>query len=508
MDTQEIFHVFMDLPYDLRYYIYSLATPRRVVHVAEGPMNVSEKGTWRKEGYDSYFEYAFDKFYNQMLDGSPNFNSRLHPDLANFAHNWRHRIPWASRRYEQTSLEAYGFSSNRPVYQPWQTSTDVPSIPTDWLMDFPELAFELTRESALYSAAGIPVFLHVSVESRQALMQWGYHLSFATRTAGPRTWFHPNRDRLYIPHQVNSFPRQHWSRYLDQEMPVPYPCIEPGVLLSGCHWDIGQYGVQDLRHVKHLILGNGAEIEDNDELANYLQNILPLLSNLEELYFENWSTNDIIYWFADTQISPPVNAPNVESSAVCIPAGDIDVLGSVYWAGGDPYRDWPGSLLSTGYNNEQFNRYKEAHSDSYHDGKAYALEAKLHLWRSRVTLAQNQKLQIPTIRHSHLCPEALAESLIVHRHRFWKLFQSLDDDYIQLPDFRTTFSKLKELPRPFQIQWHDILYAGREMEWSEYISLVQRWNSGSFSHDWVYPCALQAWYLNRFAISEPHMTIL
>ncbi|KAF4949995.1 hypothetical protein FSARC_13314 [Fusarium sarcochroum] len=510
MERQETFHRFTHLPYDLRHYIYALATPCRIVRVEEGPVNVKEKGIWHENYYDSYFHYAFEQFCKQMLEDAPTFNIKLHPDLACFAHNWRHRIPWSAHNhpYQQKRLDAYGFTSSLPFHEPWQASTDVPLIPTDWLIDYPELAFELTRKCCLYGHAEIPVFLHVCIESRQALIRWGYRLFFSTRTAGPRTWFHPGRDSLYIPYQNIVFPRdrEYRSRLRDQTpIPTPYPCIKPGMLLSGCHWDIGQYSVQDLKEVKYLILGTRSRW-DEGELAGCLENILPLISNLEELLLEDWSLQDFVSWFDKIEGSPCVET-STASSVACIPAEDIDAIGCFYWTRGDAYND-PPPMSFTGHSNARFNRFKTLSSNSYHEAQANALEAQLLRWSSTSTTAQDQELRIPTIRHVHLCPESCSKLFTTSRHGLWKALQSLDSDYIRQPDFRTKFLTTNDFQPPFNIQWRDIEHQQRE--WPELIEFVRSLGVEAASTNWAEwsdQSILQAWYLNRFAIAEPRSTI-
>ncbi|KAJ4248827.1 hypothetical protein NW762_012665 [Fusarium torreyae] len=512
MTQQTTFHLFTHLPYDLRHHIYVLATPPRVVRVEEGPVNVKEKRIWREEEHETYFHYAFEQFYKQMLDDVPTFNIKLHPELASFAHNWRRRIPWSAHNhpYEQKRLDAYGFTSSLPSYEPWQASEDVPLIPTDWLIDYPELAFELTRRCCLYSDAEIPAFLHVCAESRKALMRWGYRLSFSTRTTGPRTWFHPGRDRLYIPYQNRQFPRSDTYRYaygwqLDDitEIPTPYPCIEPGVLLSGCHWDIGQYSVQDLKEVKYLILGTGRPWDDV-ELNEFLQSLLPLVSNLEELLLEDWSLQDFAWWFGGIEGAPRVKT-STASSVACIPVEDIDAIGCYYWTRSASYDDPPPTCF-TGRYNDEFHRFKTLSSEPYHEAQAAALEKRLLRWNLASKSAKSQKLRIPKIRHVHLCPEECSELFTSSRHGLWKALQSLSSDQPRQTDFKERFIQTNNFQSPFNIQWRETGYL--EMGWPELIEFVQSLGPEALATDWVNASVLQAWYLNRFEIAEPRFTVI
>ncbi|RKL46404.1 hypothetical protein BFJ70_g2896 [Fusarium oxysporum] len=501
----DTFHLFEYLPYDLRHSIYVLATPRRVVRVEEGPVNPKEKRAWAEQDYESYFDYAFENFYKEMLVEMQ--VPKLHPDLAAFAHNWRHRIPWASynSRHKQTCLEAYGFTSNQPLHEPWQPSEETPRIPTDWLVDYPELAFELTRKSCLYSDAEIPVFLHVCSESRQALVNWGYRLFFATRTTGPRTWFHPGRDRLCIPHTVESFPRTDDRDYgsgLPGEAHTPYPCPEPGLLLSGCQWDIGQYRVDDLKQVKNVILERPSTGTDQDKLANKIQSILPLLSDLDELLLEDWGLEEFGYWLYPFRGSHAVEVKTPASSVACIPVEDIDAIGYAFWERSRPVdEDRLGPLCYTGYRNSYFNEYltSPSRSQPYHVAYAEGVKARLLTWRSELTTAQAQKPRVPTIVHVNICPESCSDMYMINRHKFWKALKSLDDKGVQEPDFREKFSKqMNDCPPPFRIKWRDLDWG---VEWPETVGIARLTDARAI--DWLSEGTLQAWYLNRLDIPEP-----
>ncbi|KAJ4048571.1 hypothetical protein NW761_004259 [Fusarium oxysporum] len=504
------FHLFRYLPYDLRHSIYVLATPRRVVRVEEGPVNPKEKRAWAEQDYESYFDYAFEKFYKEMLVEMQ--LPKLHPDLAAFAHNWRHRIPWASynSRHKQTCLEAYGFTSNQPLHEPWQPSEETPRIPTDWLVDYPELAFELTRKSCLYSDAEIPVFLHVCSESRQALVNWGYRLFFATRTTGPRTWFHPGRDRLCIPHTVECFPRTDDRDYgsgLPGEAHTPYPCPEPGLLLSGCHWDIGQYRVDDLKQVKNVILERPSTGTDQNKLANKIQSILPLLSGLDELLLEDWGLEEFGYWLYPFRGSHAVEVKTPASSVACIPVEDIDAIGYAFWERSRPVdEDRLGPLCYTGYRNSDFNEYltSPSRSQPYHVAYAEGVKARLLTWRSELTTAQAQKPRIPTIVHVNICPDSCSEIYMSNRHRFWEALKSLSDEQIQEPDFRAKFSQqMNDCPPPFRIKWRDLDWG---VEWPETVETARLIDSRAI--DWHMEGTLQAWYLNHSEIPEPNFVKL
>ncbi|WZH40934.1 uncharacterized protein QYS62_001873 [Fusarium acuminatum] len=494
-----IFHQFIYLPYDIRYNIYILATPRRVVRVEERLSNPTEKQPWH-ETHDSYFDYAYESFCKEIANGSPNTNIKLHPEIAHFAHNWRSQLAWPST---QQSLDAYGFTSSRPAYEPWKPSKDTPRIPTEWLIDSPELAFVLTRDFYLYSNAEIPVFLHVCVESRQALVEWGYRLFFSTRTAGPRTWFNPGRDRLYIPFNQEDFPRRNSDEYASYELPpIPYPRIEP-MLLSGCKWDIGLYNVQDLKTIRKVILGAPGRIED-DTLALYLGRILPLLSNVEELLLEDWSLDDFDHWF-DNTTGAPIPPSHTAASIRCIPVEDIDVVGSSFWPNDGPYEEWRVNCY-TGTLSDYFRPFKATSSEPYHATKAKELQARLLEWRSTSKIAQKADMRIPTIHHVNLVPDSCAELYVDSRHGLWKAISSLTDEEIRQPDFRERFPEMNVFPLPFNIQRRSP--GEYRLGWLELLDDLQR-RSGEITNPGLDGNQLQAWYLmNRLRFTEPLSTFL
>jgi len=188
------FHLFPYLPAEIRVHIYILATPPRFVHVPEGLV------------------VHYLDFFNRFNEDA--FSLTLHPGLAHFAHNWRNcLIPkddrpeglprslsymHTYRRPPQSSLEQYGFTSSKPAMKPWTATKYTPALPLSWLLTEPELAWHFVRKSYHYSRAPIPPLLHTCAESRDALVRHGYCLAFGTRTHGPRTWFHFDRDVLHL----------------------------------------------------------------------------------------------------------------------------------------------------------------------------------------------------------------------------------------------------------------------------------------------------------------------
>ncbi|KAF2968124.1 hypothetical protein GQX73_g5448 [Xylaria multiplex] len=178
------FHRFSALPFELRRMIYLFASPPRFVHIQED-----------HEDEDDFEE----RFRTTIVP------INLHPSIADFARNWRGRIPfpqsrwrWYDGRY-QTTLGRYGFKCPRPKQQqPWEPTREVPGISHHFLSENPQVAWQFLRSGSFYSTAPIPALLHVTSESRQVLIDYGYELAFRTRTSGPHTWFNFKTDVLFI----------------------------------------------------------------------------------------------------------------------------------------------------------------------------------------------------------------------------------------------------------------------------------------------------------------------
>ncbi|KAK1689346.1 hypothetical protein BDP55DRAFT_652950 [Colletotrichum godetiae] len=266
------FLCFLSLPFEIRREIYWLATPPRIV-------NIKEKTA-----------VEYDEF-EETLSTHP-VQLRIHPDIQFFRANWadeiRRRIGDGSH-FRQTALEEHGFTGSKPIQQPWTPSAQCPEIPPSWLANEPELAWEIVREGYLYSKAPIPPLLHTCAESRSILTRGGYRLAFETRTAGPRTWFHFDRDTLFL-------------------SDVPLKDERRPDLLSGGPWDVGQFAPADLRRVRRLALEGSADaLSDADRMPMWesgvsattslcISLLLKLLGSVEELWFVEWTRTEVEGW--------------------------------------------------------------------------------------------------------------------------------------------------------------------------------------------------------------------
>ncbi|EEH41721.2 hypothetical protein PAAG_03284 [Paracoccidioides lutzii Pb01] len=262
MSSFETFYPFPRFPPEIRRIIYLLATPPRYVFVNEYP----------KPDSDSYGDFCESFDTRVPIPG----NLTIHPSLAYFAHNWCQRVrvnkppreAWNFNTYNarrskslQTTLDSYGFMSSKKPYQPWTPTADVPEIPAHWLAERPALAWHFTRESHFRSRTPIPPLLHTCTESRQVLIDYGYELTFRTRTSGPRVWFCYCYDVLCL-----------LSRGYDDSCGV----------LDGCPWNIGQFLPDDLRRVRRLAIQDTFDPSDECGIA-LTSGALRLFSGIREL---------------------------------------------------------------------------------------------------------------------------------------------------------------------------------------------------------------------------------
>ncbi|RYP66341.1 hypothetical protein DL771_007847 [Monosporascus sp. 5C6A] len=291
------FHLFPSLPLELRQKIYMLATAPRVVHIQE----------CTKEEYDDFVE-AFCMTPVQV---------KLDPTLAYFAFIWRRHMPFRSG---QSTLESFGFSGGKPPHQPWEPSTSTPHIPLTWLGEHPEVAWELTRESFLYSNAPIPPLLHTCSESRAELMSRGYQLAFRTRSSQPRTWFNFDQDVLFLK--------------FNPDRGLPYYCN----FLSDGPWDVGQFDPRDMQRVRKLALDHSAELIRPhsvqfgvSQYEREASTVLRLFGGLKELLLVEWNRQDLA---RQSEFSPSSKNRHKEQDATdsareicsCIAIEEIDAL--------------------------------------------------------------------------------------------------------------------------------------------------------------------------------------
>ena len=352
---------------------------------------------WHEYPRDDWAGFKEDYFFNKIdQELHDNFTQiQLHPELAYFAHNWRNKIPIYTSHI-QTTLEIWGFTSPNGPYQPWPPTEETPEIPLHWLAEQPQVAFELIRKSYFFSEAPIPSVLHTCVESRQVLLKLGYQLAFSTRSHGPRTWFHFGRDRLYL---AETSPRAYY--YPRHSCYHSWTCrVETDYkqLLSGAHWDVGQFAPKDLIRVQRLVLGRGYRVQH--VLTEEIASLLPLLPNLEELFLEEWDQSSLDAWIhhADKQAGVALQKGGenrdesgmVEEAWECFAVEANDAIGQLYrseYGDKPPERVHTHLCLSSGWLDtpRQHNLRKTCPLSPY----------ALHLWASAVSAPDRLRKRLP-----------------------------------------------------------------------------------------------------------------
>lgn len=438
MTSTSRFHCFRALPYELRREIYVLSTPPRLVPILENfPLSPEGQRRWEDddEGLDKKF-FAYESFAQSLGSGNLQFRMQLHPELTYFARNWRTQLALPPVSHKQTQLEKYGFTSSKPAYQPWPYTPETPEIPMDWLARHPEIAYELCRDSWFYSGAPIPAFLHVCVESRQALMEWGYQLAFGTRSYGPRTWFHFERDTL----QISKINLDH----LDSLQSQPHPNC--GTLLSGCQYNFGQLDCTSLQSVKRLVVPVAGG--HHWEISKDLVNVISLLPNLSDIFLEEWNADDLIEWFVDSDSRKNrrsdmdqltiATALEREPRVLIKPEG-IDDIASTIWF--DPnHRIGP----PRGFDHAT----PQLATDPW--PRIFGLQARrereiparhLPAIAAQVKAAMPFDTRLPALQPVHTCPESLHQPLLRGRHQFWHHYNQVQHDIeegLDVSDFDTS----------------------------------------------------------------------
>ncbi|KAI0179663.1 hypothetical protein GGR52DRAFT_208235 [Hypoxylon sp. FL1284] len=407
------FHLFRLLPPEIRRDIYILATPPRVVLV-------NEDGEC-EGGCDDKYEGTCTAKYEAFLDRCRNtvvqFN--LHPDIAYFAHNWRPQLNLSPT--SQSPLESYGFTSSKqqdPHY-PWTPTEETPQVSPLWLAEHPTRAYDMTRDATLSSSAPIPPFLHVCSESRGVLMRHGYQLAFGTRTHGARTWFHFERDTLYL-----AFQRPYTNR----------------TLLSGGPWDVGLFRPADLQKVKKLALQDSSTdmpgllpvnnlMASEDRLSNWCARLLWLLPNVQELLLVDWDPPAITRW-AD-HISRRQHPSSLlhtdiegglENRLVCVPVDEVDAVArsAPYGYGYDAYSlEYKRSYyrLKAFKESGSRTRFFETESDRFRE----LLSQELELLQKSSSASRSGRVfqEMPRIYQVHVCPLQATRLIFIMRQQFW-----------------------------------------------------------------------------------------
>ncbi|PLB46610.1 hypothetical protein P170DRAFT_466064 [Aspergillus steynii IBT 23096] len=390
--THQTFHFFPALPPEIRRTIYILATPPRVVHIQE----VSED----------------EKTFLAELKIAP-FRRTLCPSLTHFALHWRKYIPKAIK---QPTLEHFGVTGARPLNKPWTPSAATPEIPIPWLTEQPELAWEMVRNSYLYSKAPIPALLHTWSESREELIRFGYELAFRTRSNGPRTWFNFKRDVMYL---TKSESRGRFSGTVS--------------LSNNMFYEVGQFHPFDLTRVKRLALAYCGPLlfpwRAPSLWTEEIAQILPLFPGLSELLLAELEDEDVMRW---SERGPHWNRNSGSSTRerwCCLAVEEIDALLSLL---SDGFRT---DLGSVGLVAEMFKEHQQRResSDGYFEHRRVVTEQALADARDAMIASSHPipmtPWSIPRIRAVHILPESMVPGMIQERRNAWNKFCELKRDW-------------------------------------------------------------------------------
>ncbi|KAI3325237.1 hypothetical protein HD806DRAFT_492388 [Xylariaceae sp. AK1471] len=456
------FHQFPFLPPELRRIIYLLASPPRFVPVLE--------------------EHEDREAFEERFRTTP-VQLELHPNITYFARNWRHRIPWppsSFRRYyrrHQATLETYGFSCPRAKHQPWVSTRDAPGIPHHFLSENPDVAWELVRSGFFYCATPVPVMLHVTKESRQVLIDYGYELAFGTRTHSPRTWFNFNHDILYV-----------------SAFGVTDDDHELHSLLSGkTLWDIGQFDPVDLKKVKRLALESSALILNSPHYdgTHIVSNILQLFTGVEELFLEECSQDrleDAIHSYKSSRPRRP-NTHSGHSQFWChTPVLEVDALIPQLF-------NRTSLAYSTGYDNLNLRAYKDGNmgdGSRFFDDAASEFEEELTKKRDElVHIDSIAPWNIPKISIVQICCPWMCRDLFDWRWDIWNRFQTLKEEEarnraaeeaqrsISVPSklIYTQYDDNNSPPSPFTEKYRDDLQAYEDGHREDWIDLRLEMNA-------------------------------
>lgn len=253
------FFLFGRLPTELRYEIYQLATPPRVVEVTS--VEEDEEDFWVRWITD------------------PTTGLHMHPDIAYYLKFWTNTDLGNGQRWrKQSTLTSYGFSTTKPRRGHWVAEDH---FPLEAILSRKKgTVYSMFRNSELYSSTPFPVLLHTCAESRVALMSMGYELAFSTRTHDARTWFNFRTDILYI----------------SGDMEYDY-----GTFLGDANSDapVGQFCPQDLRRIRHLVSSRNFQAYFPKTQVDRLLDLCYLLPSLEHIYL------DAEAWGYDTEVPDP-----------------------------------------------------------------------------------------------------------------------------------------------------------------------------------------------------------
>jgi len=411
-----MFHFFRQLPNEIRCRIYELATEPRFVHVEtcrfHGPDNTcnairldnefNEQQTEDVNDEDEDSELDEVDELDKMLDDSLPSDITLHPSLAYFSHNWRHRITHSRQRL----LTDFGFSCTAPPAGPPGPLSQAPDICRHWLSEPRNRAAAwdmLGRQrSGLRSRAPIPALLHTCTESRAALIRHGYALSFATRAGAPAiTWFCPAKDVLYLGAVDDT--------------------LDESVLLDGGTWGVGRFLPEDLLKIHRLALSvvdyplnyTLGAISCTLRLLPKVQELFVVELNLNHMARAAWRRNHRLY-----RDEIEIGYAAKRDTWHWVECDEAEVFGV-----GSPSRDFVSGLQVAGNGGHRLVEYMMTHnrdSSGYFAFMERQIEEHLTNERDRVTAFEGvAPWSVPSVKLAHIGSRRMIKELFKRRDRYW-----------------------------------------------------------------------------------------
>ncbi|KAI9152255.1 hypothetical protein HJFPF1_09484 [Paramyrothecium foliicola] len=394
---------FRRFPPEVRHHIYLLATPPRVVTV-EAVLECWED---------------FEKRYHS--EAFTPADLRVHPDIAYYARLWDWRDPGFTRyrshvrRFKQTTLDSYNFTSNKPRKDHWELED---KFPLDIILSDDKMAYNVFHTGELYSTTRIPHLLHTYSESRAVLVAYGYELAFGTRTHKPMTWFHFGRDIL---------------RLGDGDYPLA------GLLNGLCGRfgnylnEVGQFHPHDLQRVQQLAL-------TMPDYRRDISSLLQLMPHVQDLYMIVWEgleealVGSAVPSLALAQV-PRLNLAPEQDLECLVAVEEIDVL----WTQEEIYifglldDQGPEEHAYALKNHKRHNGFSSLYTQCRESQWTVAFQDRMK--KAFVDLKDEHAAEMlrsaPKCHYVHLCTLAEAGQMHYHRQAYRKIFAKKREAWLE-----------------------------------------------------------------------------
>ncbi|RFU77181.1 hypothetical protein TARUN_5053 [Trichoderma arundinaceum] len=453
------FHLFSLLPPEIRYAIYILATPPRVVRLRQ-----------QLESFEDF---------ERRLPHITIAERHLPPDVDYSP--TREMIRRASailrrkRRaiFKQTKLESYGFTSNKKARFSWEFEN---TLPLDIFMTIPTLAFVLYRRATLSSKAAIPPLLHTCRESRSLLVSYGYQLAFPSTSEEPLIWFNFMQDTLLLDHGLECSEQDPYMSVPTEYHRIPY--------------SFHPFRPQDTSRVQRLALKSSVQ-------ANRLFLGHRIFQELEELILVEWDARESeqalrqsIVDPAFLRLAPDTTRTNHKGESLCVlPVEEADALWTTFLL--DVFRtdedfteyldvDWEDNLadlrqhkLENGFfSNFLDHRVRQKKEDYEREKGRIENWNKQQIREFAPLLDEFPPWNIRRVRYMHACAPHIADRIIENRSVFMEQFARLRTEVTHTEnENEDTWIKQRSLPHPFVLQRYnnwpgvDEAFHSLELQW-------------------------------------------